>query len=78
MKNRGRAHCNPFALSVDRIDGSQGYIPGNVRIVCNIVNFALNSFSDEDFFFMCRRVASAHPIRGTEHFHGDFLQHTTV
>jgi len=33
--------------SLDRIDNSKGYIPGNVRFVCMMINFAKNSFDDD-------------------------------
>lgn len=34
--------------SLDRIDNSKGYIPGNVRFVCMMINFAKNSFNDSE------------------------------
>lgn len=36
----------PFAPSVDRIDASRGYQSGNVRVVCNIVNYAMNEWGE--------------------------------
>jgi hypothetical protein len=38
-----------FAPSLDRIDSSKGYIPGNVRVVCFRVNLMHGNLSDEDF-----------------------------
>ncbi len=35
---------NPFAPSLDRIDSSKGYEEGNVRIVCLMVNLAMNTW----------------------------------
>src|ERR1700686_630710 len=34
----------PFALSIDRIDSNLGYLKTNVRLVCNVVNAALNEY----------------------------------
>lgn len=50
----------PFAPSLDRIDPSQGYIRGNVRLVCTIANFALNQWGDD----VVRRFA--HGVIDTE------------
>jgi hypothetical protein len=33
---------SPFAPSIDRIDNSRGYEAGNVRLVCQMVNLAMN------------------------------------
>lgn len=35
-----------WAPSLDRIDCSQGYVPGNVRVVANAVNIALSDFGE--------------------------------
>lgn len=43
----------PFAPSINRIDCSKGYTPDNVRIVCLIVNYALNEFGEAPFKTMC-------------------------
>lgn len=39
----------PFRPSVDRIDSSLGYVPGNVRLVCTSVNLALGQWGEEAF-----------------------------
>lgn len=36
----GSSRSNPWAPSLDRIEGSRGYVDGNVRIVCWIYNSA--------------------------------------
>lgn len=36
----------PFSPSIDRIDSSHGYMPGNIRIVCLIANVALNNWGE--------------------------------
>ena len=38
----------PYSVSIDRIDSSQGYIPGNVQLLCQTMNLAKNSFKNED------------------------------
>ncbi|HEY7823803.1 MAG TPA: DUF3596 domain-containing protein [Acidimicrobiia bacterium] len=43
---------SPFAPSVDRIDSSEGYIPGNVRLVCVAVNLAMNQWGERVFALM--------------------------
>lgn len=42
--------------SIDRIDPSAGYVPGNVRITTVIANIARADFTDEDFYDMCEAV----------------------
>jgi hypothetical protein len=37
----------PFAPSIDRIVPALGYVPGNVRVVCQIVNVAMNAWGLE-------------------------------
>lgn len=37
----------PFSPSLDRIVPALGYVPGNVRVVCNLVNFAMNKWGEE-------------------------------
>ena len=37
-------------MSVDRIDSSKGYIPGNVQLVCQWENLAKKQFSNKEMF----------------------------
>lgn len=37
----------PYAPSIDRVDFSAGYVPGNIRIVCWAVNLLLGTWGDE-------------------------------
>ncbi|MGE3302827.1 MAG: hypothetical protein AB7M12_06910 [Hyphomonadaceae bacterium] len=45
---------NPWAPSLDRIDGDIGYLPGNVRVVCWAFNVARNSWTDDVVSYWCR------------------------
>lgn len=42
----GVPHSRAFAPSLDRIDNDLGYTQGNVRLVCRIANFAMNTWGD--------------------------------
>ena len=46
---------HPFMPSLDRIDSSQGYTLGNVRVVWLIENLARNLFTDDQVIEFCRR-----------------------
>ncbi len=41
------ADRSPFAPSLDRLDCSKGYDPGNVRLVCHVANVAMNTWGIE-------------------------------
>lgn len=57
-------HKDPiYAASVDRIDNSKGYVPGNIQFVSTCINYMKNTMSDEDTKFVCKRIA--------EHFYSD-------
>ena len=43
----------PFNPSLDRIDPKKGYTKENTRLVCTIVNIALNQFGEDAFARMC-------------------------
>lgn len=45
----GTAHKRPFMPSLDRIECSIGYTPGNSRIVCVAVNMLLQDWGDAVF-----------------------------
>ncbi len=38
-----------LAISVDRINNEEGYIPNNIQLVCRWVNLAKNSGSNQEF-----------------------------
>jgi len=45
-------------VSVDRIDSSQDYVPGNIQLILAGVNIAKNARSQEEFIEMCKAVAA--------------------
>lgn len=53
-KRKSGKNYNPFNPSIDKIDYSKGYTKDNVRLVCTIVNLALNTFGEENFALMCQ------------------------
>lgn len=46
-------HFNPFNPSIDKINPNGGYTKDNVRLICVIVNLALNQFGEDNFKVMC-------------------------
>lgn len=44
---------SPFNPSLDRIDCYKGYTKDNVRLVCTMINLAMNQFGEETFREMC-------------------------
>lgn len=50
---QGERFFSPFNPSLDQIKAGQGYTESNTRIVCVMVNLALNKFGDEAFDTMC-------------------------
>lgn len=50
----GKRFFLPWSPSLDKIDASGLYTEGNVRLVCVVVNLALNRFGDDVFDRMCR------------------------
>lgn len=49
-------HRNPQSPSIDRIDGSKGYVRGNIQIVCSWYNIAKNEYTDMQMLAFCRAV----------------------
>lgn len=45
-----------YNVSVDRIDNSIGYEPGNVQLVCYQVNIMRGQLSVSDFKHLCRQI----------------------
>lgn len=54
FSHAGERH--PFSPSVDRIDSKIGYQEGNIRIVCLIANFAMNTWGEEPLYVLAESV----------------------
>ena len=46
----------PTNVSIDRINPSNGYVDGNVQLVCRSVNIAKSDLSMDSFIQLCRSV----------------------
>jgi hypothetical protein len=53
LTNKSNHRSDPFVVSVDRINPSIGYLKSNVRLVCTVVNYALNEFGEDVFQTIC-------------------------
>lgn len=51
-----------WAPSLDRIESSKGYVPGNVRLVCMAVNAALQEFGDSVLLRIAHALVKRHGI----------------
>lgn len=56
----GTKKRTPFGPSLDRIRPALGYVPGNLRILCNVVNFAINEWGEEAFYRVARAMIERH------------------
>ena len=55
MEQKEGGHVRqPFAPSIDRISCSEGYAPGNVRVVLTAVNYAMNEWGDAVFYAIAK------------------------
>jgi len=55
-KSRNSRIINKNNISPDRIDPSKGYVPGNVQLVCAVVNAMKWDYSQDDFIEMCKII----------------------
>jgi hypothetical protein len=47
---------NPYGISIDRIRPSEGYVPGNVRLLLTSLNFAINQWGLETYLDVAKAV----------------------
>jgi hypothetical protein len=59
--NWATSPLTPRRASLDRIDSSQGYVPGNVRFISVIGNYCKHVFTDADVIAFCHAVAERFP-----------------
>ena len=52
----GTGYKIPTNASVDRIDCSRGYVPGNVRLVCSYVNIMRMDLEDDELAVLCKMI----------------------
>lgn len=57
----GATRTNPWTPSIDRIDNSKGYLPGNVRVVCGAFNTMRNEYPDDVVFALAKALAARAP-----------------
>lgn len=48
---------NPYNLSIDRIDSTQGYIQSNIQFTCGIINVMKNQMDQDEFIKICKQIA---------------------
>lgn len=58
--------CSGGNASLDRIDSSKGYFPGNVQWVHKRVNIAKMNLTDEDFIILCDKISDHQRQRTTQ------------
>lgn len=56
----GTGASNPLSCSIDRIDSSKGYVPGNIQIVTARTNIAKGNMSNKELVAYCKKVAKNH------------------
>lgn len=52
------------SVSLDRIDSSKGYEPGNVVICLWCINFAKATLTEEEFLEMCKSITDWQEMKG--------------
>jgi len=48
---------HPFRPSLDQIDAGKGYAPDNVRVVCAVANFAMNTFGSDSLLKLAHAIS---------------------
>lgn len=58
IRGQGRVETN---MSIDRINSKQGYVPGNVQLVCAFCNKLKGAMSMEELVAFCQDVVDSNP-----------------
>ena len=58
-----------FNASIDRINSAFPYMPGNVQLTTSYSNIMKQSYSQEDFIAVCRKVATHTLNQNKEIYH---------
>lgn len=56
MLDTGQGTRNDMRASIDRINSSEPYMPGNIHLVCAIVNLMKNDLSYNRFVGLCEKI----------------------
>lgn len=56
MLEQSNGTRNDVRASIDRINSSEGYVQGNVHLVCAIVNIMKNDLSHQRFISLCEKI----------------------
>lgn len=57
------ARGNPRGPSIDRIDSSKGYVPGNVQVVCLQANMAKGKWDYDSLLEFCKGVTQCSRLK---------------
>jgi hypothetical protein len=49
---------NPKGCTIDRIDNSKGYVPGNVQLACCLPNYLKSDMPLDQFRSLCKDIGS--------------------
>jgi len=52
----GRGRIQPTSMSIDRINPTLDYSPGNIRLICHAVNCFRQGMSDDEMFTMAMAI----------------------
>lgn len=62
LKESATRRKRVWAPSLDRIESTKGYVPGNVRLVCMAVNAALQEFGDAVLLRIAHALVERHGL----------------
>ena len=68
LKDNNTRRKRVWAPSLDRIESSKGYVPGNVRLVCMAVNAALQEFGDAVLLRIAHALVERHGLSNIQQF----------